>query len=669
MEAFKAVEKEMKTKAFSKEGLSLAAKLDPKEQEKEELAAFLGDQIDKLGEQVEQAEATLSELKAKAKKGKKNSANENQSRVESLESAMELHKWHQNKLELLLRGVENGNIEPSTIKGDVQDGIRDYVDQNQDPDFETTMYEWMYDEFDLDQEERMYGIPLEPDKALSHEDHSSVGDPIEQTISNEDTKEGPKKSRSKTGVEATTAPHRRPSQHIKSPLPTLATLHTAPQPPLPPTNKDMKPAPPPKPAGEPLRYASAAAAATATDKAGIGIAPLPPLPHAPSTAQATNSSGLAPQQPEASGKSSTTTSPAAVSAAPAEVKQNLTPTSSSAEKSALPTKSPLTSHSSISAPSPAMPLANLAAASSRDEGTPPNPQNITPSRPPGLPAQDHDRDDELDGVITNGVHDEEEAPKVDEEESVYHLPESLRDLVTAYETVRNQAASLSPTSPEHQRILQQSYMSRPDANDAERPQRYRPTQHAAYTPPHYPQDPLPIFNNPRLYDRIDTDSLFYSFYYRQGTYQQYLAAKALKANSWRFHKQYQTWFQRHEEPKNITEDYEQGTYRFFDYESTWLVSTLPLIKHALDNGGCDSDETFGQRYNEWRRQLQEDCIRKGVMTQDSWNTCKGSHLDEDSVSIPVGILPVSGWDHNICSNLPTKGMLLEQESTISSCRS
>ena len=68
-------------------------------------------------------------------------------------------------------------------------------------------------------------------------------------------------------------------------------------------------------------------------------------------------------------------------------------------------------------------------------------------------------------------------------------------------------------------------------------------------------------------------ALFYAFYYRQNTYQQYLAAKALKSQSWRFHKQYQTWFQRHEEPKAITEDYEQGTYRFFDYESTWLVST------------------------------------------------------------------------------------------------
>jgi hypothetical protein len=35
----------------------------------------------------------------------------------------------------------------------------------------------------------------------------------------------------------------------------------------------------------------------------------------------------------------------------------------------------------------------------------------------------------------------------------------------------------------------------------------------------------------------------------QGTYQQYLAARELKKQSWRYHKKYMTWFQRHEEPK------------------------------------------------------------------------------------------------------------------------
>lgn len=621
MEAFKAVEKEMKTKAFSKEGLSLAAKLDPKEQEKEEMATFLGDQIDKLSEQVEQHEAAVGDLKAKAKKGKKGGGNDSQSRIEALESTVEQHKWHQNKLELLLRGVENGNIEPTSIKGDVQDGIQEYVDQNQEADFDITQYEWMYEDFDLEQEERMYGIPLEPDKALSHEDHSSVGDPIEQTISNEETKEA-RKPKGKTGVDTAPIPHRRPSQHIKSPLPTLATLHTAPPPPLPSANKDIKPAPPLKSTGEPLRYASAAAAATATDKAGIGIAPLPSPNIGHAATQALHHTGLTPQHPETSTKSSATTSPAVTSAAPAEVKSSaaVAPGAGVVEKTAPPAKSPLTSHSSISGPSPAVVPARLASASSRDDAIPSHTQSTTPSRPPGLLAQDHDRDTQTDGVTANGVHDsagaeeagDEEEEEEEEEESIYHLPESLRDLVSAYETVRNQATNLSSTSPEHQRIVQQSYMSRPDANDAEPPQRYRPAQQAAYTPSHYPQEPSPIFNNPRLYDRIDTDSLFYSFYYRQGTYQQFLAAKALKANSWRFHKQYQTWFQRHEEPKNITEDYEQGTYRFFDYESTWLVSLVPFFEFALDDGGWDVEMMFGRRYSNWRRRLQGDAIWRGA---------------------------------------------------------
>ena len=47
-----------------------------------------------------------------------------------------------------------------------------------------------------------------------------------------------------------------------------------------------------------------------------------------------------------------------------------------------------------------------------------------------------------------------------------------------------------------------------------------------------------------------------SFCCIQGTKAQYMAAKALKKLSWRFHTKYMTWFQRLEEPKTITDDYE-----------------------------------------------------------------------------------------------------------------
>jgi CCR4-NOT transcription complex subunit 3 len=173
-------------------------------------------------------------------------------------------------------------------------------------------------------------------------------------------------------------------------------------------------------------------------------------------------------------------------------------------------------------------------------------------------------------ATTNG---NAESEPTETEESVYHLPPGLQDLVQSFDVTK--ARATANPSPSVQRLLAASLTTCPEAGDAEKPRHYKP-QNPYSTPLYYPQEPLSIFDDPRLYDtgRIDTDTLFYLFYYRQGTYQQYLAAKALRNQSWRFHKQYQTWFQRHEEPKNITEEFEQGTYRFFDYESTWLVTTL-----------------------------------------------------------------------------------------------
>lgn len=133
--------------------------------------------------------------------------------------------------------------------------------------------------------------------------------------------------------------------------------------------------------------------------------------------------------------------------------------------------------------------------------------------------------------------------------------------------VTQKRASMTP-SQSSMRMLNASHEQFPTGTDAEQPRYYKP-KYRFQTPSYYPQEPLPIFDDPRIYARVDPDTLFYVFYYKQGTYQQYLAAKSLKDQSWRFHKQYQTWFQRHEEPKTITEEFEQGTYRFFDYESTW----------------------------------------------------------------------------------------------------
>ncbi|KAI5188089.1 CCR4-NOT transcription complex subunit 3, partial [Nematocida homosporus] len=91
----------------------------------------------------------------------------------------------------------------------------------------------------------------------------------------------------------------------------------------------------------------------------------------------------------------------------------------------------------------------------------------------------------------------------------------------------------------------------------------------AATPEFFPAKPSLLLSSPEFYQKLDMDTLFFIFYFHQNTPRQYYAAKELKNYSWRFHTKYMAWFQRLEEPTVITEEYEQGTYIFFDYEVSW----------------------------------------------------------------------------------------------------
>ena len=116
--------------------------------------------------------------------------------------------------------------------------------------------------------------------------------------------------------------------------------------------------------------------------------------------------------------------------------------------------------------------------------------------------------------------------------------------------------------------LNESFLHCPSNVDSERSNTYNP-RNPYPTPSSYPSAPSSIFDNPAVFEKLGTDCLFFIFYYAQGTYHQYLAARELKKQSWRYHKKYMTWFQRHEEPKVTTDEYEQGTYVYFDYETGW----------------------------------------------------------------------------------------------------
>ncbi|CAI7595910.1 unnamed protein product [Penicillium pancosmium] len=512
MEQFKAVEKEMKTKAYSKEGLSAASRLDPKEKEKVEACDFLSSMVDELQLRIEAMEAEEETLQAQMKKGKKDMSKAN--RMADISRVTERHKWHVNKLEFLLRSLQNGNLEVGAVQ-DLNEGIKYYVEEGHNPDY-CGEDETLYDDLNIgDEVEGQFA----GDEPLSPQDAQSLPD--------EEPEPKPKPK-----PEPTTA--RRPSAQMKSPLPVLATLHPS-------TSSNggpgMKPAPlPTRLPGETLKYASAAASAAAADKSGVGILPLPPPP------------GTSPAFSHVlpTGKASSTASPIV---APVQPVSKPTPAVATA--------------TSIDEPAVAVAVASRSKAPSAAaiSGT-------------SSPAPIEKTETSKDTSRKNSKVTPKEAGEGDAAESIYHLPPGLQDLAQSFELTKERSTIHS--SPAVQRLLATSLTTCPEAGDAEKPRHYKP-QNPYNTPLYYPQEPLSIFDDPRLYDtgRIDTDTLFYLFYYRQGTYQQYLAAKALKNQSWRFHKQYQTWFQRHEEPKNITEEFEQGTYRFFDYESTWLVQTSP----------------------------------------------------------------------------------------------
>ena len=61
-----------------------------------------------------------------------------------------------------------------------------------------------------------------------------------------------------------------------------------------------------------------------------------------------------------------------------------------------------------------------------------------------------------------------------------------------------------------------------------------------------------------------------------------MAAKALKKLSWRFHTKYMMWFQRLEEPKAITDDYEMvGAFSFKEICMIIFVCMFSNDTHSL----------------------------------------------------------------------------------------
>uniref|UniRef100_A0A3B4TYL7 CCR4-NOT transcription complex subunit 3 n=1 Tax=Seriola dumerili TaxID=41447 RepID=A0A3B4TYL7_SERDU len=145
MERFKVVERETKTKAYSKEGLGLAQKVDPAQREKEETGQWLTNTIDTLNMQVDQFESEVESLSVQTRK--KKGDKEKQDRIEELKRLIERHRFHIRMLETILRMLDNDSVPVDAIQK-IKDDVEYYIDSSQDPDFEEN--EFLYDDLDLE---------------------------------------------------------------------------------------------------------------------------------------------------------------------------------------------------------------------------------------------------------------------------------------------------------------------------------------------------------------------------------------------------------------------------------------------------------------------------------------------------------------------------------------
>ena len=130
MEKIKSLEKDLKIKAYSKEGLIAASKLDPREKEKLDASNWLNATVDKLRTQVDAFEA---ELEASLLTLKKNTRKTEKSpRQVELERGAVRHKSYIDKLEIILRKIENEDIQPEDLS-DLKDYIDYFLESNEVP--------------------------------------------------------------------------------------------------------------------------------------------------------------------------------------------------------------------------------------------------------------------------------------------------------------------------------------------------------------------------------------------------------------------------------------------------------------------------------------------------------------------------------------------------------
>ncbi|XP_034946246.1 CCR4-NOT transcription complex subunit 3 [Chelonus insularis] len=632
MERFKVVERETKTKAYSKEGLGAAQKLDPAQKEREEVSNWLANSIDALNLQLDTFESEIESLLA----GKKKRLDKDkQDRMDELKSKLDKHRYHIRKLETLLRMLDNMSVEVHTIKR-IKDDVEYYIESSQEPDFEEN--EYIYDDIIGLDEVELSGVGI-PSSATTDSNNSNEtggtptstnsgtspipSPPLSSTMHNHssdsstdnDKKPKPVKptavrpllSSSQTSIPTTGSTASIKSTLLSSSTPSK-TIPMTPSHSSPNSNSNHVVT---SNAGN---FATVAASHTnsqtvhSTSKIssqnnenGLLSSPMsnitspisqsmnqqlqqqpqqlttpsqqlqqsPPTPtsqHQPQTQMTLQQQQIAQQQQQSQiqvvSQQSQHNNPATVSATASNMQSSHMMHNQSSQnhnnnaEMITPIPPSASPHSSVS---------------SRSSPVQVNACSPVPSTANGLISKLPDGMSTLKSIAQQViVRAGLEIPPGEPSRNIFDNSKPNTVTSEAHIPPLLGVAPLGPVplQKEHQlqfQMMEAAYYHMPHPSDSERLRSYLP-RNLCQTPPYYQQVQLPHSDTVEFFQRLSTETLFFIFYYMEGSKGQYLAAKALKKQSWRFHTKYMMWFQRHEEPKVINEEYEQGTYIYFDYE-------------------------------------------------------------------------------------------------------
>ncbi|GMG22299.1 unnamed protein product [Ambrosiozyma monospora] len=564
MERFKEVEKMVKTKAFSNEALASGeVRVHPRQKEKDDCIEFLQSQIEELERQDESLEAEADQIQATMKRKKSDSIK--QAHIDELNEKSERHRFHIERLETVLRLLENDNLDIDQVNG-IREDIEYYVDSNEDDNFVED--ETFYDELGLDDiDEDHKVIPQETKPDTTFDDDVPYVPAVLATSVNKDKDKRDRKLSSASSRKVSTS---RPStstnnnqsndshpptaaqtlasqlshsQH-NSPKPKNATLITSQPVTSSLLNGGLKPA---TPAATPkLRYASVVSAAVHANNNNNDEKSAVPSP-VPSPAQlATTPSSTHAQLHESKSTTSTVGLSRTTTFTSSRDQQfskddNSTPLSISFLDSSLYSNLPKGFNEYMKALESAKERIIAPHDSSKDEP-----------------------------VASNGKKQKE--PQ--QQHPWFDL--KLPDLDTIY--------------PQ----LESSLLNCPDSYDADKPKTYRPTNQFA-TQPSFPLEPaVDIIGSTRLMGKLEVDTLAYCFYYHNlkyksqftnlnnlqeskdsSDYLQYITAKEMNKRGWKYHKDLHIWCHPEENDKvpaaPIGVDGNVNTWKYFDYQDTWMV--------------------------------------------------------------------------------------------------